>query len=65
VNPLQGRRFGLVRLRRLPANRNNRCPTSQTARPVHEVKVINGDTMITESTEAPNLPSGLTVNGHL
>lgn len=31
----------------------------------HEVTVIDGDIMITESTEAPNLPPGLTVNGHV
>jgi 3-phenylpropionate/trans-cinnamate dioxygenase ferredoxin subunit len=27
--------------------------------------VIDGDIMITESTEVPNLPPGLTVDGHI
>ena len=31
----------------------------------HEVSVIDGDIMITESDEVPNLPPGLTVDGHL
>ncbi|WP_308810181.1 Rieske 2Fe-2S domain-containing protein [Arthrobacter sp. HMWF013] len=31
----------------------------------HEVTVIDGDIMITESTEAPNLPPRLTVDGHV
>lgn len=32
---------------------------------VHEVSVIDGDIMITESSEVPNLPPGLTVHGHV
>ena len=31
----------------------------------HEVSVIDGDIMITESDEVPNLPPGLTVDGHV
>jgi len=31
----------------------------------HEVSVIGGDIMVTESEELPNLPPGLTVDGHL
>ncbi|MFD1213900.1 bifunctional 3-phenylpropionate/cinnamic acid dioxygenase ferredoxin subunit [Arthrobacter sp. GCM10027362] len=31
---------------------------------VHEVKVVDGDIMVIESDEAPNLPPGLTVDGH-
>jgi 3-phenylpropionate/trans-cinnamate dioxygenase ferredoxin subunit len=31
----------------------------------HEVTVVDGDIMIIESKEAPNLPPGLTVNGHV
>ncbi|GER23346.1 bifunctional 3-phenylpropionate/cinnamic acid dioxygenase ferredoxin subunit [Zafaria cholistanensis] len=32
---------------------------------VHEVAVIDGDIMVIESQEAPNLPPGLTVGGHV
>jgi len=31
---------------------------------VHEVQVVDGDIMVIESDEAPNLPPGLTVDGH-
>lgn len=31
----------------------------------HEVSVIDGDIMITESDEVPNLPPGLTMDGHV
>ena len=31
---------------------------------VHKVSVVDGDIMVEESTEAPNLPPGLTVDGH-
>jgi 3-phenylpropionate/trans-cinnamate dioxygenase ferredoxin subunit len=31
----------------------------------HEVTVIDGDITIIESTEAPNLPAGLAVDGHV
>ena len=31
----------------------------------HEVSVIDGDIMVTESDEVPNLPPGLTVDGHI
>lgn len=31
----------------------------------HEVKVVDGDIMIIESDEAPNLPPGLTPEGHI
>ena len=30
----------------------------------HEVSVVDGIIMVEESSEAPNLPPGLTVNGH-
>jgi 3-phenylpropionate/trans-cinnamate dioxygenase ferredoxin component len=32
---------------------------------VHDVQVIDGDIMIQESEEEPNLPPGLTINGHV
>ena len=31
----------------------------------HEVKVVDGDIMVIESDEAPNLPPGLTAEGHI
>jgi 3-phenylpropionate/trans-cinnamate dioxygenase ferredoxin subunit len=31
----------------------------------HEVTVVDGDIMVIESEEEPNLPPGLTVNGHV
>jgi 3-phenylpropionate/trans-cinnamate dioxygenase ferredoxin subunit len=30
----------------------------------HKVSVVDGDIMVEESTEAPNLPPGLTAHGH-
>jgi 3-phenylpropionate/trans-cinnamate dioxygenase ferredoxin subunit len=32
---------------------------------VHEVTVVDGDIMVIESQETPNLPPGLTVDGHV
>ncbi|MEZ2389385.1 bifunctional 3-phenylpropionate/cinnamic acid dioxygenase ferredoxin subunit [bacterium RCC_150] len=32
---------------------------------VHEVVVVDGQIMVKESEEAPNLPPGLTVDGHV
>jgi 3-phenylpropionate/trans-cinnamate dioxygenase ferredoxin subunit len=32
---------------------------------VHKVSVVDGQIMVEESNEAPNLPPGLTVNGHV
>jgi 3-phenylpropionate/trans-cinnamate dioxygenase ferredoxin subunit len=32
---------------------------------VHKVSVVDGQIMVEESSEAPNLPPGLTVNGHV
>jgi 3-phenylpropionate/trans-cinnamate dioxygenase ferredoxin subunit len=31
---------------------------------VHEVSVVDGQIMVAESSETPNLPPGLTVDGH-
>lgn len=51
------------------------CPLSELATgdalpaklPVrhHEVKVVDGDIMVIESDGAPNLPPGLTPQGHI
>lgn len=32
---------------------------------VHEVEVVDGTIMVRESEDAPNLPPGLTVDGHV
>lgn len=32
---------------------------------IHEVKVVDGDIMIIESEDEPNLPPGLTADGHI
>jgi 3-phenylpropionate/trans-cinnamate dioxygenase ferredoxin subunit len=32
---------------------------------VHKVSVVDGQIMVEESNEAPNLPPGLTINGHV
>lgn len=32
---------------------------------VHEVTVVDGDIMVKEASDAPNLPPGLTVDGHV
>jgi 3-phenylpropionate/trans-cinnamate dioxygenase ferredoxin subunit len=32
---------------------------------VHKVSVVDGQIMVEESNETPNLPPGLTVNGHV
>ena len=31
----------------------------------HKVKIVDGNTMVIESDEAPNLPPGLTIEGHV
>jgi 3-phenylpropionate/trans-cinnamate dioxygenase ferredoxin subunit len=31
----------------------------------HKVKIVDGNTMVIESDEAPNLPPGLTPEGHV
>lgn len=31
---------------------------------VHDVTVVDGDIMVSESAEVPNLPPGVTVHGH-
>ena len=37
----------------------------QTAGGHHEVQIVDGNNMIIESDEAPNLPPGLTPEGHV
>ena len=66
--PATSRTAGLTAASRIqvqPPNWRLGCAPAKLPVRAHEVKIVDGNIMVIESGEAPNLPPGLTPEGHV